>query len=751
VRRKLFVFLPMLGGGGGEQVTITILRHLDRQKFNPSLVLTRLEGVWLEDVPSDVEIHDLGVSRLRHAWRPLLSLLRSERPEVLLSIGWGCNIEAALAQLFLGRTSTRFVHSERSAFSVIRRERRPKWAPVVTVTRLLYRRADRIIAVSQGVSDDLIETLDLDTQKVVWIHNPIVDDRLLELAEQPIDHPWFTDNVPVILAVGRLVSQKDYPVLLRAFARVRQERPARLMILGEGELRSDLEELARQLGVHNDVALPGFLENPFPYMRGCAVYALSSKTEGLPGALIQAMACGAAVVSTDCPHGPSEIIEAGVNGILVPVGDEKAMAAAIGSMLDDPAERMRLSIAARQSAVSNFGVPAMVHRYEQALSSFPGPENHRPSAAAVIKDDLSLSMKTHTRVGLVGCGVISGAHLKAWRKTACMVEGVFDIDRSLAEKKARQFGLHRVYSSVEDLIEHSDIVDVCTPSHTHADIARKAIKAGRHLVIEKPLVTSIEEWEELSGLIQESGVKVAVVHNQKFVNAFQQAKRWIDNGRIGDVIAVSRQFLTNPASDRMLETADHWSHQLRGGRWFETLPHDLYLIYDIAGPLDFMTATVAKGRDVPSKGSTADEVLLTLRNERCIGTIHYSSNCGTNRRMLYIYGSKGIITVDFLSDAAYLSRIKDDKWKRAVGRLFLEGALVLGRMVPDRLGYTYRRLNGETPHAALILAYEKYLEGKGPNPTPLDEIDYVMRNGARIADSIEAELYAPQPFPVGIV
>jgi hypothetical protein len=119
--------------------------------------------------------------------------------------------------------------------------------------------------------------------------------------------------------------------------------------------------------------------------------------------------------------------------------------------------------------------------------------------------------------------------------------------------------------------------------------------------------------------------------------------------------------------------------------------------------------------------------------------------------MLFIYGSKGVITVDFLSDAAYLSQIRDDKWKRAVGRLFLEGGLVIGRMLPDRFGYVYRRLRGNTPHAALILAFERHLEGTGPNPTPIDEIDYVMRNGARIADAIEVEESSPQHVSLGVV
>ena len=142
--------------------------------------------------------------------------------------------------------------------------------------------------------------------------------------------PEFYDSAPpVLLAAGRFTGQKDYPNMIRAFAKVRAERPARLMILGEGKQRAELEALIAELGVADDVALPGFVDNPFMYMSRASLFVLASKWEGLPGVLIQAMACGCPVVSTDCPSGPREILEGGKYGPLVEVGDVQGLADAI--------------------------------------------------------------------------------------------------------------------------------------------------------------------------------------------------------------------------------------------------------------------------------------------------------------------------------------------------------------------------------------------------------------------------------------
>ena len=169
------------------------------------------------------------------------------------------------------------------------------------------------------------------------LNNPVVTPDLLEQAAAPLDHPWFgPDQPPVILGVGRLHPQKDYPTLLRAFAKLRAQRQARLVIIGEGGERPALESLAAELGVDGDVDLPGFTRNPYRFMGRAAIVALSSRWEGSPNILVEAMACGTPVVATDCPSGPAETLENGRYGRLVPMGDPAALADALGRTLDAP-------------------------------------------------------------------------------------------------------------------------------------------------------------------------------------------------------------------------------------------------------------------------------------------------------------------------------------------------------------------------------------------------------------------------------
>ena len=360
-RIALTIFCSSLDEGGAERVVVTLLKRIDRERFDPTLVLARKVGVWVEHVPDDVPVVDLGAARLRKAVGALARYLRRERPDVLFTVSSGPNLIGALANRLAPDPARRLILSERNTFSVFREARRPKWLPIRTVSRWLYHQADRILAVSDGVADDLTAYLGLPEENVIAVYNPIVDESLEQLAAEPIDHPWFGGEVPVVLAVGRLVPQKDYPTLLRAFAEVRRTRPARLVVLSGGAHRPDLETLATELGIGDDVDFAGFKLNPFSYMRACDVYVLSSLFEGLPGALIQALACGAPAVSTDCPSGPNEIVKPGENGFLVPVGDVSALGNAIVRLLDDDDLRTRFSARAPGS-VARFGVQEAIRR-----------------------------------------------------------------------------------------------------------------------------------------------------------------------------------------------------------------------------------------------------------------------------------------------------------------------------------------------------------------------------------------------------
>ena len=342
----LTLFLPSLRGGGAERVLVNLANGFAERGYGVDLVLAKAEGVYFDQLSPAVRVVDLHTPRVLRALPGLVSYLRRERPAALLSALNHANVIACLAHR-LARVPTRLVISERNTLSVSRPQN-ARGRLVPWFMRWTYPWADAVVAVSQGVADDLVRTLGIAAERVKVIYNPVVDDELLAKAQEPLDHPWFTDGAPpVVLGVGRLTEQKDFPTLIRAFARVRTHRRARLMILGEGELRPQLEALVRQLGLQDDVALPGFVANPFAYMARAAVFVLSSRWEGLPGALIQAMACGAPVVSTDCPSGPREILEDGRWGRLVPVGDVDALAEAISATLSDG---KRPDVAARAAA-----------------------------------------------------------------------------------------------------------------------------------------------------------------------------------------------------------------------------------------------------------------------------------------------------------------------------------------------------------------------------------------------------------------
>ena len=347
-------------------------------------------------------------------------------------------------------------------------------------------------------------------------------------------------------------------------------------------------------------------------------------------------------------------------------------------------------------------------------------------------------------VGIVGCGLISEAHIKAWRKTpGFTLRGVIDTNTEQAKKRATEFKIPTVYDRLDQLIAECDVVDVCTPPQSHAAIAQQAVAGGRHLVMEKPVVTRVEDWDRLARSVKDAQTKLAVIHNAKFLRSIQLAKRWVDDGRIGEVIRIHREFLTHASVDRMLVGDSHWSHKLPGGRWFETLPHELYLTHWFAGPLEIGSVTAVATPSAPP-GARADEVMVVLRGERCIGTFQFSANCRQNRRTLTIQGTTGRIVVDMLSDFAHLSTQTDGKLKRAVGSAILDAGRLLLRAGPDRGQYSLQRLQGlQSPHLRIIQSLGKSLLGQGEEPTPFAEVDYVIRVGDKIGREIDRQVARP--------
>lgn len=330
------VYLRLLYGGGAERVMVNLMRGFVEQGVQIDLVLNKVDGPYLAQVPSEVRIVDLKAPRMLAGLPKLADYLRQEQPVALLS-ALHYNNEIALWAKRLAGVSTRVVVSERNTLSIHARNRSTdRWSPLLS--RLFYPWADGIVAVSHGVARDLAQVTGLSLERIRVIYNP-VNPELLHKSNESLEHPWFqTGEPPVILAIGRLEEQKDFPTLIQAFAKVRQQKPARLVILGSGRERQNLNALARQLNLENDIAILGFVKNPYPYLKQAAVFALSSAWEGLPNVIIEALALGTPVVSTNCPSGPSEILDNGKYGWLVPIGDNEAMAEAILGVLSGQAK-----------------------------------------------------------------------------------------------------------------------------------------------------------------------------------------------------------------------------------------------------------------------------------------------------------------------------------------------------------------------------------------------------------------------------
>jgi glycosyltransferase involved in cell wall biosynthesis len=348
---SLAIFLPSLAGGGAERMMINLAAGALAEGVEVDLVCADARGPYLSQIPPGCRLVDLKASRVLLALPKLAIWLRRHQPTALLAAMDHANLVAIWARrLARVQPSVRLAVSVRSQLSVaVANEPSLRGRTLPWLARHFYPWADTIIAVSEGVADDLASCLGLSRAQIAVIPNPVVSDDIEALANEPLDHPWFAPGAPpVLLAAGRLTTQKDFPTLLRAFARLVPERDLRLMILGEGPDRTALQAEINALGLGARVALPGFDPNPFRYLARARLFVLSSAWEGLPGVLIQAMACGTPVVSTDCPSGPREVLENGRLGPLVPVGDAEALATAIGRTLDQPLPAATLKAGARQ-------------------------------------------------------------------------------------------------------------------------------------------------------------------------------------------------------------------------------------------------------------------------------------------------------------------------------------------------------------------------------------------------------------------
>lgn len=316
---------------------LNLARGLADLGFPTDLVLAKKQGPYLKDVPGNVRLVDLQAKHTMLSLPQLIYYLRRERPEAVVAALHQAGVTAVWAKNFC---KFKLVISTQNTVSVEAAQPaswRLRFMP--GFVRRFYPGADALIGVSDGVAADLADFLGLPRDRTQVIYNAVISPNLPERAAEPLDHAWFgPGQLPVLVAVGRLGPQKDFPTLLKAFRLVRNQREARLIILGEGDDRPQLEALVHQLKLDDDVQLPGFALNPFAYLHNATVFVLSSKWEGLPTVIIEALGCGARVVATDCPSGPMEILQGGKFGRLVPMEDPTALASAILLTLAEPSE-----------------------------------------------------------------------------------------------------------------------------------------------------------------------------------------------------------------------------------------------------------------------------------------------------------------------------------------------------------------------------------------------------------------------------
>lgn len=304
--KKVLFILPSLRGGGAERVMVTLLKYLDREKFDLHLALVTKEGPYLAEVPDDVRTYDLGAQRVRYAFLPMLKLIRKLKPDVVFSTLGHLNMALIILKFLMPKHTRLIVREANTVSEIVRLSSRPLLWQFLYKT--LYKRADLIVCQSDYMQQDLIKNFNIPAEKTVRIYNPVDIESIKKKANSG-ENP-FPSSSPNIVAIGRLVYQKGFDRLLRAMPQLLKEKPnAKLWILGEGPLEQELRGQCNRLGIAKNVEFAGFQENPYVWLKHADLFVLSSYYEGLPNVLLEAIACGCPVVAVDHPGGTREIME----------------------------------------------------------------------------------------------------------------------------------------------------------------------------------------------------------------------------------------------------------------------------------------------------------------------------------------------------------------------------------------------------------------------------------------------------------
>lgn len=362
MKKTISILMPDLRGGGAERVAVNLANGFLLRGYSVEMVLLRVTGEFLRELHPQIRVVNLHANRLRSSIFPLIRYLRKARPDALLASMWPLSVIAPFA-LIAARVSTRVVVAEHTTWSRSELLHRFTLGRRMRISMNLFLpRTDGVVAVSHGAADDLAQFANIDRKLITVIYNPVVGKEKPSLSGPQSPAGWWSGPHRRVLAVGTLKPIKDYANLLNAFAILRQQINARLLILGEGMCRNALEIQAQELGIADSVFMPGFVTDASPYYRHADLHVLSSEGEGLPTVIIEALASGTPVVSTNCRSGPSEILCDGKYGRLAPVGDAEALAVAMADSLEALHDRDALKARAQ-----DFCIDRAVDRYLEVL------------------------------------------------------------------------------------------------------------------------------------------------------------------------------------------------------------------------------------------------------------------------------------------------------------------------------------------------------------------------------------------------
>ncbi|TSB48372.1 glycosyltransferase [Alkalicoccobacillus porphyridii] len=358
---KIAFILYSLEGGGVERMTLHLAEGFLNKGYVVDLLVIQLKGEYVQDIPDGINIIDLNKSNLRSSVGAIRSYLKAEKPDTIISAKDYINSVVLLANLLSGTKTKTIVSCRVNLTEQARRE--PSFNKVKRSVSLLYRFATHIVGVSQGVADDIQRISKVPSKRVHVIYNPVVTPALMQKGAEKVEHPWFSNEYQVAVTVGRLHIQKDYQTLLQSMSYIEKKNSAfRLIIVGDGPEREQLIEQAHQLKVDHLVDFIGFRSNPYPYMKKAKLFVLSSAWEGFGNVLVEALAMGTPIVSTDCPSGPAEILDDGRYGRLVTVGAENQLAEAMLATLESHPPEQELKERANQ-----FSLEHCLDAYERLL------------------------------------------------------------------------------------------------------------------------------------------------------------------------------------------------------------------------------------------------------------------------------------------------------------------------------------------------------------------------------------------------